>query len=130
MAGEIIVTVGLTYKNPTTTGALGSLVVPSKQVSITQNTAAPSRVGGTQIIGFAAHEALDITGLTTLGVALFTNLDDENFVEIGVDVDGTFYPLIRLNFGESFAFRFSQGIAPYAQADTADVIMGREILDD
>ena len=126
MANEITVTLALKVAN----GDLQSMSVPSRSYGITQNTAAPARVGGTQTIGFAAHEALDLTDLTTNGVAHFRNRDAANFVQIGVDVGATFYPLVRLNFGEEWVFRLSQGVTPYAKADTAAVILERDILDD
>lgn len=126
MANEIKVTASLTYAN----GNLGSLTVPSRTQQITQNTAAPARAGGSQTIGFAAHEALVVTDITTLGVVHFRNRDATNFVEIGVDVAGTFYPVVRLNANESWIFRSAQGITLYAQADTAAVILDRDILDD
>ena len=125
-AGAIVVTYGLKLAN----GDLDSMLIPTRQVSITQNTAAPARVGGTQTIGFAAHEALALTDLTTNGVAHFWNRDATNFVQIGVDVAATFYPLIRLNAGEGCIIRLSQGVTPYAKADTAAVILQRDILDD
>lgn len=125
MAGEIVFTSALTLSN----GDLDSLTIPSRTQKITQATAVPTRVGGNQTIGFAAHEALDLTGLTTLGVAHFRNRDAANFVQIGVDVGGTFYPLVRLNAGESYVFRLAQGITPYAKADTAAVVLERNILD-
>lgn len=65
MANEIKVTSALDYTN----GDLGRLNVPSRTQQITQNTAAPARAGGTQTIGFAAHEALVVTDITTLGWA-------------------------------------------------------------
>ena len=125
MANEITFTASFSNAN----GNLDSLTIPSRVQQITQSTAVPFRVGGTQLIGFAAHETLDVTGLTTLGMCYFRNRDPSNFVEIGVDVGGTFYPLVRLNAGESCVFRLSQGIAPYAQADTGNVILERELLD-
>jgi len=126
MANEIRNTTSLTLTN----GDIAGLTVPARTVQITQNTAVPARVGGTQTIGFAAHEALSITDLTTNGVAHFRNRDAANFVQIGVDVAATFYPLVRLNAGEEWVFRISQGITPYAQADTGAVIIDRDILDD
>jgi len=129
MADEIKVSSSLTYSNGTS-GALGSLMISSRSQSITQNTAAPARAGGTQTIGFAAHEVLVVTGITTLGWARFRNRDATNYVEIGVDVAATFYPLVRLNFGEECVFRLSQGITVYAQANAAAVILDRDILDD
>jgi len=126
MANELAATCALTLAN----GDLDSMVIPSRTHRITQNTAVPTRVGGNQTIGFAAHEALVVTDLTTLGVAYFRNRDATNFVQIGVDVGATFYPLVRLNAGEGWAFRLSQGITPYAKADTGNVVLQREILDD
>jgi len=127
MATDVITfTCALTLAN----GDLDGLTIPARTFKIDQATAVPTHVGGTQTIGFAAHEALDITGLTTLGVAYFRNRDASNFAEIGVDVAATFYPLVRLNPGEGWAFRLSQGITPYAQADTGAVVLQREILDD
>jgi len=63
-------------------------------------------------------------------VAHFWNRDPTNFVTIGVKPAATYYPLVRLNAGESFIFRLSQGIAPYAKADTAAVKLQKDILDD
>ena len=126
MAEEIRFLSGLEFEN----GDLDSLSINNRVQLITQNTAVPTRVGGNQTIGFAAHEALAITDLTTLGVARFRNRDATNFVQIGVDVAATFYPLVRLNADKEWTFRLSQGITPYAKADTAAVVLQREILDD
>ena len=125
MANEIVVTTALTLTN----GDLDSMTIPARTQQITQATAVPTRVGGNQTIGFAAHEALVLTDLTTNGVAYFRNRAPANFVQIGVDVAATFYPLVRLNAGEAWVFRLSQGITPYAQADTGAVVLQREILD-
>ena len=124
--GAIKVTTSLSYIN----GNIGLVNIPSRTQSITQNTAAPSVSGGTQSIGNAAHEAIVITELTTLGVCQFRNMDATNYVEIGVDVAATFYPLVRLNAGEEWPFRMAQGITPYAQANTAAVILAKTMLDD
>lgn len=126
MAKEITITQALTLAN----GELDSLTIPARTFWVTQNTAVPVRVGGNQTIGFAAHEALALTDITTNGWAYFRNRDAAHFVQIGVDVTGTFYPLVRLNAGESCMFRLSQGITPYAKADTAAVVLSRDILDD
>lgn len=126
MAGEIIVTAGLRLAN----GDLDSTNIGPDTFSITQNTAAPVRVAGSQSIGFAAHEALTVTDLTTLGVGYLRNRDDTNFVEVGLDVGGTFYPLLRINANEAYPVRFSQSATVYAKADTAAVILERVILDD
>ena len=125
-ANALKVTTSMTLAN----GNLEGFTIPSRTQSITQTTAAPFRVGGTQSIGYAAHETLDITGVTTLGWCNFRNRDAANYVEIGVDVAATFYPLVRLNAGEECVFRLAQGITPYAQANTAAVILERTIIDD
>ena len=124
--GAIKITTSFRFKN----GDLDSMDIPAREQSITQNTAAPTRMGGNQTIGFAAHVALAVTDITTKGWAYFRNRDAANFVQIGVDVGATFYPVVRLNAGESCAFRVSQAATLYAQADTAAVILQREILDD
>jgi hypothetical protein len=91
--------------------------------------AAPNMAGGTQAIGFAAHEAIALGDVATNGWAFFRNLDATNFVEIGLDVGATFYPLVRLNAGEAAVLRLAQGVAPYAQADTGAVVLEKWILD-
>lgn len=111
-------------------GALDSFSLAPASVQIDQNTAVPVRVDGSQTIGFAAHEALTITDITTLGVCFFWNRDATNYVELGVDVGATFYPFVRLNAGEYWPFRMAQGITPYAKADTAAVVLQRLIMDD
>jgi len=126
MANELTVTTSMKLAN----GNLDSFVISPRTQSITQTTAAPARVDGTQTIGFAAHEALTVTDLTTLGWAYFRNRDATNFVQIGVDVGGTFYPLIRLKNGEGCVVRLDSGATVYAQADTAAVILERCIIDD
>jgi len=73
-----------------------------------------------QTIGFATHEALELGDVATPGYAVFKNLDDTNFVQIGLEVGGTFYPFAKLGSE-------NQGMVPlanvtfYAQADSADV---------
>jgi len=73
-----------------------------------------------QTIGFATHEALELGDVATPGYAVFKNLDDTNFVQIGLEVGGTFYPFAKLSSE-------NQGMVPlanvtfYAQADSADV---------
>lgn len=84
---------------------------------------------GVQSIG-TTHEALNTTGLTNLGIAYFKNLDDTNFVDIGVDVSAAFYPLIRLLPGESTVFRFSATSTPYLKADTAAVRVQASVHED
>lgn len=70
-----------------------------------------------QTIGFAADEAIQLGDVTTPGYAVFQNLDDTNYVEIGV---GSFTAFMKLKPGELAICRLST-TAPRAQANTADV---------
>ena len=72
-----------------------------------------------QTIGFATHEAIALTDAATHGFAEFVNLDTTNFVQIGVDDSGTFYPLVKLLAGQTCQLWLAA--APYAQADTGAV---------
>jgi hypothetical protein len=75
---------------------------------------------GVQAIG-TSHEAIGITDITNLGYAKFKNLDQTNFVEVGIDVAATFYPFIKLLPGETCVVRLSPAITLYAQANTLEV---------
>ncbi len=77
-------------------------------------------VRNVQPISNAAHSALDLGNVTTPGWATLVNLDDTNYVEIGIDVSGTFYPFIKLKPGERCLCRLGT-TAPYAKANTASV---------
>jgi len=126
MANELKVTTSMKLDN----GDLDSFSISSRTQSITQNTAAPARIDGTQTIGNAAHEALAVTDLTTIGWAYLRNRDATNYVSIGVDAGGTFYPVIKLKAGEACVVRFDSAATIYAKADTAAVILERLIIDD
>ena len=95
---------------------------------ITQTT-----LGGTtgvQAIGTAAHEAIDLGDVGTVGLVMFRNLDATNFVEIGIDDGGAFVPIHKLLKGESAGpFRLAAGVVLYAKADTAAVKIDRVILE-
>lgn len=95
-------------------------------------------MSGDQVCGFsqsipttAAGTLLDMTAIGTEGFGRFDNIDATNFVEIGVQVGGTFYPLARVNPGDPPAeFRCSQGVSFYARADTAAVILDWRVFED
>lgn len=127
MANEISATLTLTANKGTNNIFSFSR---SRTFNATLNTS--RKADAVQNIGTTA-EALSIhADLTTLGWAHFTNHDTTNYVEIGRDVTGTFYPLVRLNAGESAMFRLSQGIAAslFARANTAAVDLEMNILND
>ena len=85
---------------------------------------------GVQSIGFAAHEAVVIgSDVGTEGYAWFRNLDADNYVQLGRDVSGTFYPLVKLKPGEAAILRLATD-AVYAQAAVGAVNLETLILED
>lgn len=69
----------------------------------------------------AAGTAITITaGVASAGWAWVRNTDTTNYIDIGVQVSGTFYPLIRLYPGEGHPMRLAM-LTPYARANTAAV---------
>lgn len=125
MANEITVSTTLTCTN-------GDFSYSRKVSSQQYDQAASGGRGGVQSIGFAAHEAILVTDVTTEGWCFFRNLDSTNFVDIGVDVAATFEPMIRLEPGEPALFRASKdaGATLYAKADTAAVKIEYMVLED
>jgi hypothetical protein len=91
-----------------------------------QSTA--KKVSNTQTVG-TTHEALALGDVTTPGWSVFTNLDATNFVEIGIDVTGTFHPFVKIKPGVEHPPVYLNTTAPYARADTADVELDYTILE-
>jgi len=91
----------------------------SGSLAADQSTAKVMRSGGS-IGTVAAGDVLGGADLTELGLAVFKNLDDTNFVEVGVQVGGTFYGFAKLEPGEAGVVRLVNTNI-YARADTADV---------
>ena len=123
MANEITANLQLIVKK----GFLDERFAPGA-LSFDLAEAAPNVAGGSQLIGFAAHEAVDIGDVGTAGWAYFRNLDAENYVEIGVEVAAAFYPLVKLESGEAAVFRLATD-TPFAKADTGDVVLQKGIFD-
>lgn len=122
MANEISITANLTA----TKGSAS--ISRSRTFSANWNTARKDSL--TQAIGTTA-EALSIGGdIATPAWCHMTNLDPTNYVEIGRDVAATFYPVIRLNAGESAVFRLAAGVTFYARANTAAVDLEWNVLND
>ena len=72
---------------------------------------------GTQQIG-TTHETIGVTDITSLGWAVFKNLDNTNYIEVGLEVSATFYPFLRLLPGEAVVVRLSPAITLYAKANS------------
>jgi hypothetical protein len=78
----------------------------------------------------AAGTALVIAaGVSTVGWAYFRNTDATNYVEIGVQVAGTFYPVIKLKATEFGCCRLAVSTL-YARANTAAVNLDMSIVED
>jgi len=89
-------------------------------LAATQNVALMMR--NVQNIGTAVSgAALELGSVVTPGVAVFVNLDATNYVEIGENVSGTFYPFVKLLLGESWGPMRLGMAAPYARANTSVV---------
>ena len=113
MASEITLNFGLRVVK----GFLSHVIAPfSKKV----NLAGTRLVANVQAIGFAAHEALVVGDLSTAGYIYAINTDATNFVQIGVDVSATFYPIAKLLPGQAMLFPAAV-LTLYAKADTGAV---------
>lgn len=122
MANEITVTMRINVAN-------GSLRHREEPGPIQVNQSGTTAAGGSQSIPTtAAGTAVSVGSVSTLGYAYFRNVDTTNFVEIGVQVGGTFYPLMRLNAGEAAITRLSQSTTVYARANNLAVNLQYYIL--
>lgn len=113
MADELTTNFSMSYTN-----GQSRLTIPAKQLQI--DVASQVRASATQTIG-TTQEALVMGDVSSAGAAYFLNTDATNYVDIGIDVTGTFYGLIRLRPGQ-FAFcpRLATN-APFARANTSSV---------
>lgn len=84
---------------------------------------------GVQIVG-TSEEVVTVGDVTTLGWALFHNLDATNYVEVGPESSGALVGFIRLEAGEFCLLRLKPGITIRAQANTAAVKLRKIILQD
>jgi hypothetical protein len=93
MANEITVNSGINIQK-------GNLSFQLPLNTITADLTGTRVIRNVQNVG-TTFEALAVNDVATAGWAYFRNLSTTNFVEIGVEVSATFYPLIRLNAGET-----------------------------
>ena len=122
MANEIKLTCSLTASK-------GGSSVSKVRGQFTATWNGDQYVDRSQVIG-TTHELLEIPAeITTAGVGVFRNLDATNYVELGVQVSATFYPLVKIPPGESCIFRLSI-VAAYAKAHTASVKLAMTVLED
>jgi hypothetical protein len=122
MADEITITNGLLARK-------GNLDIQREREVQQIDMAGDDYDGGTQLIGFAAHEALALKGdFGTGGWAEFYNLDATNFVQIGVEVAAAFYPVVKLLAGERCVFPVAVNTL-FLKADTGAVRVEFTILE-
>lgn len=113
MANEITVTTGFQVVK-------GSLSVQIAPTTFQADMAGTRVIRNVQSVG-TTHEALTVGDLASAGYCTITNLDATNFAELGVDVSGTFYPVVRVDAGKKAGpFRLSS-LTRHVQADTAAV---------
>lgn len=99
-----------------------TLNLRASQPNVSQYTASiPTNSAGT---------ALVLGSVATNGYAWLQNCDTNNFIEVGVQVSGAFYPLICLKAGEANVIRLATNVTPYARANVAPVVLKSPIIDD
>ena len=92
-------------------------------------SSAPAKAGGIISVG-TTHEALPMADVASAGWARLENVDATNYIEVGVVVSGTFYPLLKLKAGECYPVRFSPSATIYVKANTADALLDYDLFDD
>lgn len=123
MADEITATVGLTLSKA---GLKHNIATETFRRTMTGSY----KEGGVQSIGFAAHELLVISAdLGSAGLGYFKNLDGTNYVELGVDVAGTFYPFAKILANDPPNLISLASDVIYAKANTAAVRLLFEIFE-
>ena len=118
MAGTIRYSMNLALSNGTLNDSYNT-----SGLTATQTTGTIIRNVQTLLSASAQGDQLDMGGITVPGVAAFANLDLTNYVEIGIQVSGTFYPFIKLLAGQQAGPLFL-GVAlnaVYARANTGNV---------
>lgn len=71
-----------------------------------------------QTISNTAHEALGVgADVATAGYCWLRNLDEDHYIDVGLDVSATFYGLVRLGPGEAALLPVST-TSLYARAQT------------
>ena len=120
MAAEITLSASLTFLK----GGIGSSLADT---DLTFDVSGTDYFQGTQGVGFASEEALDLGHITTPGYCYMKNTDSTNFVVVrGVAADTI---TIKLKAGEVALFRHG-GTVPTVQADTSEVQIDYLLIED
>jgi hypothetical protein len=62
------------------------------------------------------QEQITFGELSTPGLVLVQNMDSTNNIQLGNYVSSVFYPIVRLNPGESYVFRLHESVVLYGKA--------------
>jgi len=87
-----------------------------------RTTAKGPSPGAFQAVTSGTGTQVSLTNLSTPAYAVIKNLDDTNYVDVGLVVSGTLYPLMEVQAGESYTIRFSRNMTTtilYIRANTA-----------
>lgn len=84
----------------------------------------PLLARGTQVVG-TTPETLDLGDVSSPSLVIVRNLDPENTIELGRMISASFEPFQAISPGEIAVLKPADGTVLYAQADTADVRIGR-----
>lgn len=123
MAGEMNATLQMTVTN-------GNFIDQINETAVIDQATGAGGAPGLQNVGFAAHEALAGVGdLTAFGRICIKNLDTTNFINWGVEVAATFYPVGRLLAGEWDWWRLDLAAALFLQADTGACLVQIRLYD-
>lgn len=96
----------------------------SRALSLVKDMAGQNYVHNKQSIAvgnITSATALDLGGVTTVGVAYFKNWDGVNVVTIRNGSDGA--DVLQLGPGEEYVVPLMPGMTPYAAADTAPILL-------
>lgn len=101
----------------------GSLVDSYNMSGLTANqtTAGVVRNVQTCLSASAQGDAINKGSITTPALAVFENLDANNYIEIGIQVTGTFYPFLKLLAGKQAGPMWLGTTTPYARANTGNI---------
>lgn len=100
----------------------------SFQKAIRGNMAGSHKTANVQDIPNTATAVTIGPGIASAGEGIFTNLDPTNYIDLGILVSSTFYPLVRLLPGDVHAFRLST-LTFWAKASAGTPALSFEILE-
>jgi hypothetical protein len=105
-------------------------VYTSQRPTFVLNQTNPGAAGDEQTIPTTSGgTALNTGNVGTEGYLEVVNLDVTNYIQWGIVVSATFYPVGRLNPGEPSVFRLNPGVALYFLANTASVKIQYKLLE-